>query len=176
MKALSKLVLIILGLLVSCAPVRTRTNYDQKIDFSKYQSFCWLRGCEFVYEGPEHYRDSVALNNIRDQIIVELKSKGLVQDQDNPDLLIDFHVIIEEQTAMIARHPEYREDYEQYDPVWEEYQYLRGTLIIDMVDNSQSRMIWRSHSVGFLETFPQIGMKQIEKSVKEALKDFPPEN
>lgn len=162
---------------MACAPVKTKTSFDEKVDFTKYESFCWLSGCEFVYEGPHRYNDSVAINKIKEALVKELESKGLVRNENNPDLLIDFHIIIEEKSTLIVNHPEYNEGYETaYDPTWEIYNYLKGSLIVDMVDNSESRMIWRSHSIGFLEAFPTITDKQIERSVREALKDFPPEN
>ena len=168
---------VLLGITTACTPVRTKTIFDEKINFNSYKTFCWLQGCEFVYEGPERHNDSIALDKIRSALVSEMISRGFIQNEDDPDLLIDFHVIVEEKTAMISFHPEYMDAmpgrYNQ--PVWKEYNYLKGSLLIDIIDRRQSRMIWRSSSEAYLEAFPIITDKQIERSVEEALKDFPPE-
>jgi len=168
--------LLFIGIMLGCAPVKTKTHFDDKFDFSSYKTFCWLSGCEFVYEGPQRYNDSLAIDKIRHAVIQELLSKGLTQDENNPDILIDFHIIIEEKTNIITHRAQYEDErgYAWYPPSYEVYNYLKGSLIIDMIDNSQSRMVWRSHSVGYLEAFPVITDQQIERSVREALKDFPP--
>lgn len=159
-----------------CAPVKTRTVYDYKNSFSHYKTFCWLEGCDFKYEGPGYYYDSAAFEKVKKAIVAELNSKGLVQNDNNPDLLIDFHIVLEEKTAIISEHKDYeeRDEYSWYPQSYRVYNYIKGSLIIDMIDQKRGAMVWRSHSIGYLETFPKINEKQIQKSVAEALKDYPP--
>ena len=95
------LFIVLLFLSLSGCAVKVSSSYDETIDFNKYQTFCWLDGCEFTYTGPSYLDDSTTREYLKSAIIEELSRKGLQQNTEDPDLLIDFHVSIEDKTTVI---------------------------------------------------------------------------
>lgn len=168
-----KISLIILSfLIISCAQVRVQTLIDSKTDFSKYQSWCWLQGCEVTYDGPNYLYDSATIEAVANAIAVEMYEKGYTQEDGNADLLVDFHIVLKEDSAIFSMVHE--EDL----PFWnsneqEFYHFLRGSLIIHIGDRESGQMIWRSDAKRLMALRPDLGENDIRKGVKKSLKKFP---
>lgn len=157
----------------ACSPAKIRTSYDQNIDFARYETWCWLRGCELVYEGPNYLYDSAMIESIGNAIAIEMYEKGFVQTDDNADLMLDYHIVIKEDSAIFARvHEEdlpYWSDYEQ-----DYYHFLKGTLVLDVIDRERGQVIWRSSAERYMALFPEMDDKLIKRSIHHLMKKFPP--
>jgi hypothetical protein len=165
--------LVLLILLLGCDNIQT--SYDQDINFSTYKSFCWLEGCELAITGPDYLKDSIIQKNIKNAIIDELTRKGLRYDDSNPDLLVDFHVVIENEKVITYHN---REDEPYYYRMTfltpEEMLLTKGTILLHMVDRQKSIVVWQSQVLGYLETGPDLSEKNIQKGIFQLLKEFPP--
>lgn len=160
---------------VACAEVRVRTSYDPTVDFSQYKTWCWLNGCKPGYLGPDYLYDSASIENIANAIAVEMQKKGYIQGDENSDLMLDFHIILKEDSSMAAWVHE--EDLPFWDPYKERekyYHFLRGSLIIDIADRERGQMIWRSNSERLMALTPQLSSEDVKNGVKRALKKLPP--
>jgi hypothetical protein len=49
-------------------------------------------------------------------------------------------------------------------------------LIIDIADAIESKMVWRSDAVEYLDISTDIANSRIKRAVKKTLKKFPPED
>lgn len=166
--------LLILSFVAAACSVKVHSRQDQTTDFTKYKTFCWLNGCEFTYSGPTYLNDSLLREKIKDAIVAELSSKGLTHDENNPDLLVDFHISVENESSVVYHHHD--EDSYQFKPFAEPevINYLKGTIVIDMVDKEHAKMVWRSEAIGYMDLHPDLTAKNIRKGIKQTLKDFPP--
>ena len=171
MKSLLTIILT-LFVLTGCN-VKVHSSFDRTQDFTKYKTFCWLNGCEFTYTGPTYLNDSLLREKIKNSIISDLNKKGITQDNDNPDLLIDFHISVENESSIIYHHDDDNYNYKPF-PEEEIINYLKGTIVIDMVDKSAGKMVWRSEAIGYMDTHPDLSDKNIGKGIATALKNFPP--
>ncbi|HNP08086.1 MAG TPA: DUF4136 domain-containing protein [Cyclobacteriaceae bacterium] len=163
-----------LAIIFSSCNVKVNSVYDKSQDFTEYKTFCWLNGCEFAFTGPSYLNDSLLREDIKGAIVAELLSKGLTQDDDNPDLLIDFHITMENETSVIYHHTDDNANEFKPFPNREVINYLKGTLIIDMVDKSKSAMVWRSEAIGYMDINPDLSEKNIRRGISLVLKNFPP--
>ncbi len=173
---MKKLLLIFLlsnFILGGCA-IRVNTSYDKKADFSQYKTFCWLKGCEFTFTGPAYLNDEVVRGNLKKAIVKEMENKGFVYNDDTPDLLVDFHVTVENRSTAVYRFEEER--FEQISPGDQPdvYYFLEGTVIIDMVDQPTGQMVWRCSANQYLELNPDLSEANLNKAIRIVLKDFPP--
>ena len=172
-----------LGLLlfISGCAVKVNTYYDEKVSFDDYQSFCWFTQCTFTIDGPEYLKkDSAAVEVFKLAIVEELERKGYNYDANDPDFLLHLHIVVEEQEGILSS------PYSQGDPDqwqgsfpfedWENrpYLYLKGSMIIDIADASESRMVWRSDAVEYLDITTDLSDSQLRNGVRKSLKDFPP--
>ncbi len=162
-------------LFTSCAFVKVNTLYDKNTDFSQYKTFCWLQGCEFTFQGPERLNNPETIAIFQNAIIDELAAKGFVHDENDPDFMVDFHIIVEEKSTVLSQHHIYDNDYVFWYPLNDQvYHYLDGSIIIDIADHKASKMVWRSDAQKYLEQHPDVTEEKIRRAIKLALKKFPP--
>lgn len=167
-------VLLLLLLTAGCAEIKVLSSYDNSTDFTQYKTWCWLKGCNLVYEGPSYVIDSATIENIANAIAVEMQEKGFVQGDDQSDILVDFHIVVKPDSALSARvHEEDLPFWDLYENDY--YHFLRGSLIIDIADRRKGQMVWRSNSKKVMSIYPDIKLSDIKKGVHRALKKFPPE-
>ncbi|HPI81431.1 MAG TPA: DUF4136 domain-containing protein [Cyclobacteriaceae bacterium] len=163
-----------LAMLTASCSIKVHSTYDRHVDFSKYKTFCWLNGCEFTYTGPTYLNDSLLREKIKEPIVAEMNAKGFTEDNNNPDLLIDFHISVKNESSIIY----HRGDDNIYEfkpfPDQEVINYLKGTIVIHMVDKSEGRMVWRSEAIGYMDVHPDLSERNIRKGIAIALKKFPP--
>ncbi len=171
-----------LFLLASCA-VKVNTQYDRKTTFDHYQKFCWFENCEFTIDGPAYLnKDSASIQSFQAAIVEELERKGYQYDPNNPDFLLHMHIVVEEQEGVLSS-PYSSGDAEAWQgafpfEAWENktYTYLKGSLLIDIADAAESKMVWRSDAVEYLDLTSDITDTRLRKGVRRALRDFPPDN
>ncbi|MEQ8712830.1 MAG: DUF4136 domain-containing protein [Cyclobacteriaceae bacterium] len=155
-----KILLIALVFFASCASVKVRS--DQAVDFDKYETFyCMECLDEFSQVAPE-YDNPETRELIRESIITELEKKGLTYTEENPQMLVDFKVIIEERTAILTS-PETTYYY------WETYDaptvyFKQGTLLINLIDASNNQAIWQGASSRIMDDDPSEKMEERVKS------------
>ena len=134
-----------------------------------------MSGCEFKFTGPAYLNDSLIRENLKVAIVDELKAKGLTEDSNNPDLLVGFAITVKDEQAIVY-HP--IEDTPIYiKPLKmdkEVINYLRGSLIIGMADRKESRMVWQSHAISYMEANPDLTERNIRKGIKVVLRNYPP--
>lgn len=174
-----KYLVIIQIFLCSCA-VKVNTFYDHTAPFAQYETFCWFTGCQFTIEGPDYLqKDSAAVESFKQAIVKELNGKGYRYDDQQPDFLVYLQIVVEEKQTTIASPINTDDSYSwgrtySEDFVEETYVYLKGSMILDIADASNSKMVWRSDAVRYLALNPEIDQKAITTGVKRALKNFPP--
>lgn len=154
---------------------RIQAAYDRDTDFRTYTSWCWMQGCEFTFSGPEYLDKDRVRTGIQDAISAEMADRRLLKDDNNPDLLVDFHITVTDETSVLY-HPDFDNDFLRPSEgvKREEIRYLKGTLIVDMADRSSGRMVWRSVAIGYYDTHPEITEENIRRGIHRALKGFPP--
>jgi Domain of unknown function (DUF4136) len=168
-------IFILFVLLITGCKMEIKETYDHTVDFKKYKTFCWMTGCEFKFNGPDYLNDSLLRESLKTSLIKELESKGLKEDSNNPDLLVGFTIAMKDEQAIIYHRAEDSPVY--YQPIEtdrEVINYLKGTVIIGMADNKESRMVWQSHAVSYMELNPDFSEKNIRKGIKLVLRNFPP--
>ena len=163
-------------LLLAGCRMEVKETYDHTVDFSKYKTFCWMTGCEFKFNGPKYLDDSLLRESLKIALVEELESKGLKEDPVNPDLLVGFTITVNDEQAIIYHRAEDSPVYYQpLDSEREVINYLKGTVIIGMADRKESKMVWQSVAVSYMELNPDFSEKNIHKGIKLVLRNFPPE-
>lgn len=135
-----------------------------------------MRGCEFAYQGSEHYYDQRVVDEIANAIAGNMDDKGYVQGDDESDLLLNFYIILERDSSEVFSmyYGMFQDEREWLPRLYPEYQqFLKGSLIIDVLDRSSSRLIWRSNAVRYLEINPLYDREIIWKGVTRAMRRFP---
>ncbi|ELR72875.1 hypothetical protein C900_00836 [Fulvivirga imtechensis AK7] len=172
-----RLLFTVLSLLaLACAEVKVHTSYDTRVDFSKYKTWCWLNGCTPSYEGPRFLYDSSSIENVANTIAIEMQEKGFIQGDESAELMLDFHIVLKEDSSMAAWvHEEDLPFWDSYKEPGPYYHFLRGSLIIDVIDRERGQVIWRSNAERLMALTPEMENADIKRGIKKALKYFPPQ-
>lgn len=133
-----------------------------------------MDGCEFTITGPSYLNDEKVRNDVQRAIIENFKEKGLSYNSDNPDLVVAFRITVEHETAIIYHKPESETATYRPLPEHEFVDLIKGTIVIDIVDKQEAKMVWRSEAMGYMEQNPDPSYKNIYRGIKRAMKDFPP--
>ena len=164
-----RILFIVMAFLASCTTVKVRS--DQAVDFDQFKTFYCLE-CRDEYSdiAPE-YDNPETREFIREAIISELEAKGLTYTEENPEVLVDFKIVIEERIAILSE-PESTYNY------WETYeaqtvQFKQGTLLINLIDASNNQAIWQGVSSRVMEDKPSENLEsRIKSTVARMFKKF----
>lgn len=167
--------LFVLILLSSCA-LQVKTYQNPITKGEPYGTWCWLQGCEVTYMGPDAYNNPRAIAAVSKAIEKDLAIKGYARQEDTPDLLVHFYLTVTEEEMVVTNR-----QYEQLrmEALWlpemypEYVRYLKGSLVIDVLDREKSVLIWRFNVIRYLDMHPDYDQAAIEKAVQRALRHFP---
>ncbi len=162
-----------LAILWGCA-VQVKTYQNPKTDFTNYSSWCWMQGCEVVYQGPEYYNDQRAIDEISNAIAWNMNDKGYLQGDDKSDLVVNFYVIMKKDSMEVSSAYSTNFEDEWLAMLYPEYeQFLKGSLVIDVIDRRSSELVWTSNAIKYLEVNPAFDKESIWNGVGKAMKKFP---
>jgi len=179
------LLLSIVAFSTSCVGVKVNSAHDPSADFDKHQTFQLMDAADSQYQGPKYAFNAERFRTIKEAIQTELELKGLVNDAASPDLLVGFHVIVEEKQTTLIKDSEMFNPYSQPINYWdgyemyynqENYQFLKGSLVIDIIDVKAGKAIWQGTAQRYMENIPQIDEEDVRKGIRKALKAYPPNN
>jgi hypothetical protein len=162
------LVITFILLLGACSSVRV--VFDKEVNFDNYTSFICVE-CEDDYSEANTEHDNADYRAlIRGEITKALKAKGLQYNTENPDLLVDFKVVIEEHTAVLG-NPQTMYDY------WETYKYPTGKfrkqiLLVNLIDASSQKAIWQGMASNLIDEDKEKINAKTKRSILKMFKNF----
>jgi len=173
-------VLLAAAAMTGCSSGNLRSDYDQSVDFSQYNTYNFYEGA-----GPDsdNYQSLFSQYMIR-AIDIEMQKRGYTKTDNNPDLLVNFNARLEDKTKVtttpaptygMGGYYGYRRGF--YDP-WGGYgyatethvsQYTEGTFNIDLVDPKKRKLVWEAVGVGRVS---QSTLENLEENVMEGVPQY----
>lgn len=139
-----------------------RVQWDRKVDFSGYQSFTWIEGTAAV--------DPAVNQMLTETIENELAVRGIFPDEADPGLHVAYHASAREEFQVQGG---YRRDWEDSGAI-EVDSHVAGTLVIDLVDARENRVVWRAIATATVSGNPKKARARIPSVVQKMFADFPP--
>jgi len=177
---------IVLSILAlnSCASSSIATSVDSTINFASYRTFAWLPDSTWQ---ETKYDNAILQRRVEQEVVQLLKTKGYTLDTLQADFLVHHHVTVEERKRVLQA-PSYlyspnryfaNRGYflSMYEPMmvsnrFREVQYREGTLIVDVVDRKQQRLVWRGWSEQPIQSIAEFE-RSVESRLKEIVAQFP---
>ena len=138
-------------------------DYDDRVDFGKYETFAWRDGTPVENDLSDH-RITSAVEN-------ELGIKGYWVDEVEPDMYLVYHASAKEEVDLAGAG--YRASWKSPATLKVE-KHISGTLVLDMLDAKKGRLLWRGIATGTVDPNPQKNQTIINKAVSKLLEGFPP--
>jgi hypothetical protein len=182
-------VLVLIVMLGSCSSVKVTSDYDKSTDFTKYKTFeyyGWAEESDKILNRFDKERIEAALG-------YEFAKRGLELVDEEGDMVVSLFIVVDQKTSTTA----YTNHYDMggygygYGPDWgwyggyggmgmgtsttrySEEDYLVGTLVIDVFDKAEKKLIWQSVGQKTVDENPNNAEKNITKVAEAIMKPFP---
>ena len=167
-----------------CRPtIEVNTTYDKGVVAKRYTSFRWYP--EIGYERKGRARHDKALDVfLRREIELSFQELGLAKlDNDSADLMVVYHAALEEEITFSDLSTFYASPYGPRFLTWSSWTdpevknrvYPVGTLLIDVIDVKEKKLIWRASSPLNVDSYGDVNANQkIASGVFAIVGKFPP--
>ena len=161
---------------------KVKVDLDKEADFSNYKSITFL-GWQ---KDSDKLLNDLDQERMRSSFTSEFKSRGMEKGGDEADLAITLYLVLEQKTSTTAYTNYYggggRGGYGRGGWGWgngygtttySESDYIKGTLVMDVYDNSTNQLIWQAVASGTVKENPKKRDKGIPKMAAKLMKKFP---
>ena len=178
-------IFMISGLSAS-AGTKVRVDYDRNADFESYKTFKWKKTPETSLRNASSLMHSRIMNAIEHQMT---SSGALIEAEDGEeaDLEVTYHTNTRDELRIDTTGYGYGwggGGGVYYSPYWvgywgpsyvestTSYSYTMGTLVVDIIDNKEDKLIWRGTAEGTVPEKPEKAEKKIYSALKKMSKEF----
>ena len=186
MKALSLVALAAIALPVAACSSgpQVQSDFDPSFNFSQLNTYDWAVRTD-AGKDPAVYNNIVE-SRVKEAVNQALQSKGFRQSSSNPSFLVAWNGAINQQHSVQTVGTSYGYGWGWYGgwggpgmststtyvDTWDE-----GTLIIDIVDPKENKLVWRGSAQGKVNEYqsdPQDMQKNLNAAVDKMMANFPP--
>ena len=180
---------VILGLafLNSCSSLKVYSDFDSSAEWSKFKTYEYYGWAE----ESDRILNSLDRDRIENAFGEEFKARGLEYVEKGGDMIVTLFVVVEQKTSTTATttsmgggYGGYYGGYYGYGPGYgwggghsttsiQEYDYQVGTLVCDVFDAKDEKLIWEGIGTKTVDENPQTRDKNIPKAVKAIMSKFP---
>ena len=174
-------------LLSSCASVKVTTDYDKSVDFSKfktYEYYGWAQESDKLLNDFDKKRIESAFGE-------EFKKRDMKYVESGGDLIVTLYIVSEQKTQTTAHTTSMGGGYGYggyygYGPrygwgtgmghsttTYSDYNYTVGTLVIDVYDAKEERLIWESIGTKTVDSDPKTRDQNTAKAVAAIMRPYP---
>lgn len=175
---------IVLGSInLACSPIKIFSEAPGEQEVSHYKTFAFMS----IDEKQLDQASLVLYDEIRKSITEQLRQKAYQVDAENPELLIAFNILTDEQRKEVTKssnpygaygsmwpyNPYYRGWYPSNQHRYKEIQIEKtGTLVVDLFNNQEQELVWRGIGIGPVNN-PEERFETAYKMVDKIFKAFP---
>jgi len=180
---LKKLSLFLIVIITSYSYSQINSDFDKNTDFTKYKTVSfggWEKESDKVLNGFDKKRITDALTN-------EFSSRGIKLVETNGDATITLYLVIQTKTNITAYTNfngglgytgrwGYGRGYGgmgSANTSYSENDYKVGTLVIDMYDTADKKLIWQGDITTDVQEKAEKREKTIPKNISKLMKKFP---
>ncbi len=132
----------------ACATMQVSSYVRRGQDFSKYHTYAWAPEDQLRTGDPRLDNNPFFLQRLEADVDKDLARRGLEKvATDSPDLLIHYHVNINQEVNANQLDLAYGYECQNCEP----YVYDAGTLLLDLVDARSNALVWRGWSEGTMD-------------------------
>jgi hypothetical protein len=180
------MVLLMVAAVAGCkTPVYVQS--DESVNLAKYKTYSWVQ--TRANQDDNRNLTAFAADAVHQAVNAELASRGYVEVQNNPELLVSYDLLVEKATAQRAA-PVYTQPYSRvyYNPYlrrWGTVYYpsqfagydayevstREGTLTVTLLDAQTDKTVWQAWTTEELSN-SKLTKEEIAGSVRNIFKKF----
>lgn len=174
--------------LVGCSSIKVVSDVDPSVDFTKFKTFeyhGWM-------EDSDKLLNDLDKRRIEEAFGAEFKARGLEYVEGGGDLVVALFIHTQQKTQTTAHTTGTGGGYGGYGgyygagPGWgwgggystttySNYDYTEGTLVVDVFDKAEERLIWEGIGTGTVDDNPGTRDEGIPQAVSKIMAEYPVE-
>ncbi|MGW8124123.1 DUF4136 domain-containing protein [Roseivirga echinicomitans] len=150
------------------------SDQEKGTDFTQYKTYAWADEQEKPGNSNPMFDNELNRRRIIEAIEVEMKALGFEKTNASPDLLVDFHIVIDQKVNSMT-HNDFPYDVRYWsDYQVETYTFNQGSIVIHLVDNEKELMVWQGIGSKALDDVPaKDAEERLKKGVKAIMSKYP---
>ena len=157
--------IVVIAIVLTGCTARVNVDVHPEASVGSYRTYAWLPGPR-----PPPGRAVLVARHVGTTADEVLRSKGYRRvSPGQADFLLNYHAILEQQVDVRARRGPYGRTWAGSSVV---RTYVVGTLIIDVIDRADERLVWTGMVEGAIRN-PEQGPAKIDRVVENILRHFP---
>lgn len=158
-------------IIAGCTGIRVSTDFDSKVDFSKYKTF------NFSKEVDKVTLNDLNRRRLKDAISKEMSIRGF-QISSTPDVLVNTFVKGKNKYSATANTnywggPFMYRGWGSSNTYVDVNKSIEGTLFIDLIDVQEKKMIWEGVAEGLVNPRTETREETINSVVGAIFKNYP---
>ena len=168
-----------------CSSIKVTADYDKSVDFTKYKTYSyygWTENSDKILTRFDKERLESAFAD-------EFAKRGIEYIENGGDMVVSLFIVVDQKTRKTAYTNHYGTGgagYDDYDyggdwgwgmgsstTIYNETDYLQGTLVCDVFDAQAKSLIWQGVGTGVVDDDPQKNEKGIPKAVAAIMSKYP---
>lgn len=157
--------------LTACSSIDFNHDWDRDAAFGNYHTYAWLQ------RNQKSSYDTLIDKRVLSAVDAELRERGLTLNAENPDILLTYHIGLQDKINVTDYGYRYSYDYWGWgNRSIDVYQYTEGTLVLDIVDAATKELVWRGSATKTVDesASPEKVDATIQSAVAGILSKFPP--
>ncbi len=158
------------------------SDYDKDTDFTPYKTYSfygWAKNSDQII-------NQINKDRIESAVAAEMEKRGYTYIESGGDLTVSLFIQLDQQKGVTA----YTDHYSmspygyRYGPGWgwgygysttryQEYDYVVGTLVIDIFDHQQKKLIWQGVGSQTVDEKPDNREYGIQRAVRGIMSKYP---
>lgn len=172
--------------LAGCSSIKVTSDYDHSVDFTQYKTYS--------YYGWANNSDQILNQLDKDRIektfAKEFDNRGMTYTKEGGELVVALYIVTQQKqetaatTTGFGGGPYYGGGYYGYGPGWgwgggfsttsyHTYDYTVGTLICDVFDAKEQKLIWEGTGQKTVDSDPGTRDETIPKAVEAIMAQYP---
>jgi len=165
---------------IGCTTIPVTMDFDPGQDFSQLQTYAWLPNDPEMRTNPRLHNDLLDAR-VRGSVDAALADRGFRKvEEANADFLVAYYLGVESRVDVRTVHSTFRYSRRGWGGTMgtdtRVRQYERGTMLIDVLNPSERRLVWRGSASSRVTQTNDLDrrQRQIDNAVTSILKRFPP--
>jgi hypothetical protein len=139
-----------------------RVRWERSAEKKEYLTYAWLEGT--------HVQDEQTHRYIVDYVDAQLGINSVFKDENAPDAYVVYHASAKSSFEISGG---YHYDWKDAEAITVA-SHSAGTLVIDIVDAAENRVIWRAIATATITGNQKKNRDKVIKAVQKMFADFPP--
>ncbi|WP_137222152.1 DUF4136 domain-containing protein [Shewanella sp. MEBiC00475] len=169
--------------LSACSTLKSSSDFDPSVSFDQYKTYSWVANKNDV---AGYHLDGLMDQRVRAAIESQLSQKGFTKtDKKDADLLVNYITKVDKKINIDTFNSHYGYN-PYYGPRWgwggslqtetTVREYDVGTLMVDLVDNKTSKLVWRGTVADTVreQNTPEERIQIINNAISTVMMDYPP--